>query len=72
MADPKTYRAIVEFRGFPLPDERLEHLERRIRDMLETHPTLSFAIDAVRVEEVTPEKADQQPASDPRTDHSSR
>lgn len=47
------YRATIEFEGYP-PRHSLPPLDERIRRCLETHPTLSFAVQQVRVEELKP------------------
>lgn len=54
MPEPITMRAIVTFRSF---DPDLDMLVPLVRDVMQTHPTLNFRVDDVRVEPVPTARA---------------
>lgn len=50
MPEPTTFRAVITFHGYGDATD----LEQRLRRAVETHPTLSFRLDKVVVEQVSP------------------
>lgn len=58
MIDPKRYKATIEFEAYETPPG-LPPLKERIRRCIEGHPTLSFAVEKVRVEDLASGEFDE-------------